>query len=87
MFAIKTQDPASVSAINVNKFDFITVRRTNSGYALSVHNVPIQGDAFHDIETFSDERQAVRAFESLMSAIAHNEPCWPIDFSHPIKYP
>ena len=76
---VKTQDPTFASVINISKFDVITVRRTNRGYALSVYNVPLQGDAFHDIATFSGEQQALTALDSLMHAIANNEPCWPID--------
>lgn len=75
---VKVQDSMFASAINISKFDVITVRRTNRGYALSAHNVPLQSDAFHDIATFSSEQQALTAFDSLMHAIANNEPCWPI---------
>lgn len=78
MFA-KTQDSAFASAINVSKFDVITVRRDGSNYKLSVYNVPLEGmHAYQDIASFPSSQAAITALDSLMHAMANNEPCWPI---------
>ena len=78
MFA-KVQDPTFATAINISKFDAITVRRTDRGYALSVYNEPLQSDAFHDIATFPSEQQTQMVFENLMVAIADGKPYWSLN--------
>ena len=77
---VKTQDPTFASAINVSKFDVITVRRIDGNYKLSVYNTPLKGiHAYEDIATFSSSQQAQMAFDNLMVAIAANKPYWSLD--------
>ena len=68
------------SAININNFDIITVRRDGDSYSLSVRCVPYSdANEFHDIATFSSEPQARAAFDNLMEAIANKEHSWSLD--------
>lgn len=72
---VKVQDPTFASALNISKFDAITIRRTQAGYALSAYIIPFQGE-YHDIAVFGSLEQAKKAFDSLMTAIANGEHYW-----------
>ena len=77
---VKVQDPTFASAINVSKFDVITVRHIDGDYKLSVYNAPLEGmHAYQDIATFSSSQEAQNAFNYLMVAIAENKPYLSLD--------
>ncbi len=73
---VEIQDATFASAININRFDAITIRRTSNGYALSAFNLPIEDDPYYDIAVFLNEQQALSAFNSLMTAIENNASYW-----------
>ena len=77
---VKLQDPSYASAININKFDVITVRRDGDTYKLSAYNVPLENNSsYHDIASFASSQVAIEALGSLMKAIAEKEPFWSLD--------
>ena len=77
---VKVQDPTFASALNISKFDTIVVHRVNSGYALSIANLPLSDiNAYQRIATFTVEQQAKAAFDNLMVAIADGENYWSLD--------
>ena len=74
---VKSNTATFASAINLNEFHTIEIRRNSKGYNLLAS---IQGQSgTKTIAHFSDENQAKFVFNDLMQAIADGKRYWSID--------
>ena len=77
---VKVQDSMFASAININNFDVITVRRHGSEFKISAYKDPFESEhSYNDIASFASSQQAIQALVRLMEAVARKEPYWSLD--------